>query len=186
MNELNVHNVMPISYVNGPGKRFVIWTQGCPRSCAGCFNPDSQSFIKKEIISVDELYEKIISVDGIEGATISGGEPFSQACALSLLMRKVHDRGLSVICYTGYELEEIKCAGSSEWNLLLNQIDLLIDGPFVNSEKCLESMRGSSNQRLHFLSDRIDSSVILNASRSFEITIDCEGSITQTGFPDVI
>ena len=149
---LNLMGYVDESAVNGPGCRAVIWVQGCLQKCPGCFNPSSQSFEINQLISVDNLVEKIISNPNHEGVTFSGGEPFWQASALADLARKLKAEGLNVMSYTGFTLERLQSeyapAGSQD---LLSQLDILIDGPYLRSQKinAVNSPVGSSNQRIH-------------------------------------
>ena len=66
------------SVVNGPGERFVLWLQGCPFRCRGCFNPAFLPFAGGRRVLVAEMAERILSVPGVEGVTYSGGEPMAQ------------------------------------------------------------------------------------------------------------
>ena len=149
---INLHNFLARSRANGPGERAIIWVQGCPRKCAGCFNPKSQEFTARELVTVDELENRIMAIKGIDGVTFSGGEPFEQAKALAELAKKIHNLGLTVVCYTGYTVGQLRQANREDWNTLLSEVDLLIDGPFIQSERCYEPYRGSLNQKFYFLS----------------------------------
>lgn len=155
----------------GPGLRYVIWVQGCPFHCPHCETPEGRSFELKNIMSVDELAEDIISRHEIDGITISGGEPFEQADALALLLRKVHESRpeLTVISYTGYQYEQLK---SESANAYLSELDLLIDGPYIHELNDNKGIRGSLNQRLIFLTNRLhdDEDILINGKRKLEIT----------------
>ena len=76
-----VHSMLRRSAVNGPGERAVIWLQGCDLGCRGCWNPYSHAFDRGRDRPVEEVGEWILSCAGIEGVTVSGGEPFQQARA---------------------------------------------------------------------------------------------------------
>lgn len=136
----------------GPGSRYGIWVAGCHRNCPGCIAPDAQDMTKGEAIDTGALAWKIIVSDA-EGITISGGEPFLQAQALAELLRIVRGkRDLGVIVYTGYLLEELNDVPHARE--LLDQTDLLIDGPYIQELDDSKSLRGSSNQRAIPLTDR--------------------------------
>src|SRR6476646_9130931 len=104
---VNVARTLPRSAANGPGERFVVWVQGCPRACPGCWNPDTWAFERRDLREVDDLIAEVLSTDGIEGVTFTGGEPFAQARALAEIARAVRATGLSVFVFTGYELDEL-------------------------------------------------------------------------------
>lgn len=181
----NLHNFVTQSRANGPGERAVIWAQGCPRKCPGCFNPDTHSFAKRELVTVEELESRILAIKGIDGVTFSGGEPFEQARELAKLAKRLHKHELSVVCYTGYTLEELKAGNRKEWNDLLGQVDLLIDGPYVQEMRCHEPYRGSANQRLILLTNRIRSEEVFGNNQTAEFTLGADGTVEQTGFPEL-
>jgi anaerobic ribonucleoside-triphosphate reductase activating protein len=140
--KLNVARTLCRSAANGPGERFVVWAQGCPLACPGCWNPDTWSFERRVLRDVDELAAEIVSVDGIEGVTFTGGEPFAQARALAQLGRRVKYRGLSVFVFTGYDLNELSSEPARE---LLAVADVLVAGRYIMAERTLDMpWRGSS------------------------------------------
>lgn len=185
MPRVNLHDFVPRSRANGPGERAVVWVQGCPRRCPGCFNPDTLPFVTKQLVTVDELESRILAQEGIDGVTFSGGEPFAQAGALAELAKKLHEHGLTVVCYTGYTLKQLKAGNRSDWNALLSEVDLLIDGPFTQEQRCHEPYRGSANQILHLLTNRIRLEEVHGQSQTAEFTLCAGGDIQQTGFPEL-
>jgi anaerobic ribonucleoside-triphosphate reductase activating protein len=150
---LNVAAWEERSIVNGPGERFVLWVQGCPFRCRGCFNPDYLKFNERPGFRVGELAERIKSVNGIEGVTYSGGEPMAHAKALYFLSRELKKVELTIVCYSGYTLEELKGLDDPWVDRLLSCIDVLIDGRYDRLKPANLPLRGSSNQRVHFLTN---------------------------------
>lgn len=181
---LNIMGYVDESEVNGPGCRAVIWVQGCLRECPGCFNPESWSFEINQLVSVDSLAEKILSNPHNQGVTFSGGEPFWQAAALANLARKVKAAGLNVMSFSGFTLEQLQSeyapAGSQE---LLEQLDILIDGPYVQSLaiNSPDSPVSSSNQRVHVFNPALQDNISW-ASNQIEIHIFKDGSRLVTGY----
>jgi len=109
------------------------------------------------LIAIDALSLQIIASPDIEGLTISGGEPFSQAQALVSLLEKIKTkRDLGVIIYTGYYSDELRqsAADNKAITELLNLTDLLIDGPYIETLNDGLSLRGSANQNLHLITQR--------------------------------
>jgi anaerobic ribonucleoside-triphosphate reductase activating protein len=100
---------------------------------------------------VDDLARRILRVPGIEGVTYSGGEPMCQAAALAQLSTILRRSGLTIVSYTGYTLSELRRDGGPGVESLLAQVDILIDGPFRQSEATSRRWRGSRNQQTHFL-----------------------------------
>ncbi len=139
------------SIVDGPGYRFVIFTQGCPHHCEGCQNPhtlDSQGGYES---TTNKLLAAIGKNPLLAGVTFSGGEPFCQPVPLAAIARAVHDRGLNVVTYTGYTIEALmpKAESHPEIHALLTQSDYLVDGPFLLAQRTLSlPFRGSRNQRI--------------------------------------
>ena len=95
------------SFVDGPGIRFTIFTQGCPHNCKGCHNPQTHDFNGGELVDTAELLEKAKANPLLDGVTFSGGEPFCQAEALAELGKELKAAGLNIITYTGYTFEHL-------------------------------------------------------------------------------
>lgn len=181
---LNIMGYVDESEVNGPGYRAVVWVQGCQRECPGCFNLGSWSFEVNQLISVESLAEKIQSNPKNQGVTFSGGEPFWQAPALAQLAKCLKEKGLNVMSFTGFTLKELQSEQAPEGAKdLLEQLDILVDGPFVEAQKINDSnsLVSSRNQRVHLLNS--DFKDELNwASDQIEIHILKDGSRIITGF----
>lgn len=148
---LRVNGIVEESIVDGPGLRFVIFTQGCLHGCKGCHNPDTHSLEGGYLVDIQTLMQQFTENPLLAGITLSGGEPFLQAEALSALAAEVRALGKNVLVYTGYVYEELlrKRAADSHIDRLLELTDILIDGPYVEELRNLDlSYRGSSNQRI--------------------------------------
>ncbi len=155
MNEytLNVAKIEENSSIVGPGNRFVLWLQGCSIKCKGCINQDFIPDKHAQIIKIKELYKKIISVQNIEGITYSGGEPFDQAEGLYYLSLLLKKKGFTIMSYSGYTIEEISKSEDKFKPLLLSCLDILIDGRYIEEKSKFLLWRGSSNQKIHFLTN---------------------------------
>ena len=162
----------------GPGVRFCVWVQGCPRRCPGCMSPETQPLDGGEWIDEETLVARMRPFD-FEGLTISGGEPILQSpglLRLILLLRAERDAG--VILYTGYTLEELKSKGDPDVLALLGQVDALIDGPYIQALDDDGALRGSSNQRIHFFTDRyraLEAAFGVPGAREQQMQIDDQG-----------
>lgn len=181
---LNIMGYVDESEVNGPGKRAVIWVQGCKRECPGCFNPASWSFEPNQVVAIDELVEKITRNPLNEGVTFSGGEPFWQAPALAELAQRLKAKGLNVMSFSGLTLQQLRSPKAPPGaRALLAQLDLLIDGPYVESLAIHDptSPVSSRNQQVRVFNpefrDRIDW-----ASDQMEIHVLKDGTRIITGF----
>ena len=187
MSVLNLAGFLPRSEVNGAGIRAVVWVQGCPFRCRGCFNERFQSFSPAMVIPVDRLAGTILALPGIDGVTFSGGEPFAQAGPLAALGEQLRRAGLTIVTYTGYTDEQLAEGDDPAWPALLAITDLLITGPYVAELAAADPLTGSSNQQVIPLGTKIPVSqkgAHPDVSRSrTEFTIAPDGSITTTGFP---
>ena len=147
-NKIKIAGIVEESIVDGPGIRFVIFTQGCPHKCVGCHNPQTHDFNMGRYENIDKLAQKIDENPLLSGITLSGGEPFLQSLELSKLIEKIKNKNLNVITYTGFTYEELIQSENKEVLDLLNKTDILIDGKFILDLKDENLMfRGSSNQR---------------------------------------
>ncbi len=137
---MRIAGILPCSFVNGDGIRFVIFTQGCRHYCKGCQNPETWDFDGGTEISVEELARLIKTKKHIDGITLSGGDPFYQQDECVKLLKLLP--GVSVWAYTGFRYEEIK---DTE---LAKMCDVIVDGQYIEELKCEGQMYGSSNQRI--------------------------------------
>lgn len=139
----------------GPGKRAVLWVWGCSRGCPGCLASLFNGAPETASVSMESVAAGLLESTNIEGITLSGGEPFEQATALTLLVQKLRRkrRELSFCCYSGFTLDELK-SGTPDQQALLAELDILIDGPYRREYAADLLWRGSSNQRVHFLTNR--------------------------------
>lgn len=139
-----------------PGRaRAVVWVQGCPLRCSGCISTEYLPFEGGTPMATRTLVDRLFALDGLDGVTFSGGEPFAQAAALVDLVDRLRAAGdWSVMSYTGHTIEWLEARGTPAQRALLDRLDLLVDGPYVERLHRPLLWRGSSNQRIHVLSDR--------------------------------
>ena len=146
---MRVANIVQDSIVDGPGLRFVIFTQGCTHHCPGCHNPETHDPAGGREIPAEELISLLYKNPLTEGITLSGGEPFLQAVDCARLAAAAHQAGLTVWTYSGYRYETLRDEGNADWIALLAETDVLVDGPYLEQERSYGlSFRGSRNQRL--------------------------------------
>ncbi len=132
---------------DGPGFRTSIYCAGCAHHCPGCHNPQSWDFAGGREMTVDELFD-IIAADEFSNVTFSGGDPMYQVEAFTALARRIKsETGKTIWCYTGFTYEKI--AADPRLSAILPYLDVLVDGPFIESLRDPElHFRGSSNQRI--------------------------------------
>ena len=171
-----------LSKVNGPGVRFVLWTQGCSKGCSECFNPETWSNNIFKEYSPKQILELIKDFE-VDGVTISGGDPLEQEDELLELLFLLKEIKLpkGIILFTGFSRNEIRENPIREE--CLRYIDVLIDGRYEKNLKVDFSLRGSSNQEFYFFSNKISSSELV-FDQEIEIS-SLEGDIMMTGFPNI-
>jgi anaerobic ribonucleoside-triphosphate reductase activating protein len=150
---MRLSGITPESLVDGPGLRYVIFTQGCPHQCPHCHNPETwdndagKEYSVKQVIRFLKQQKKTK-----QGVTFSGGEPFLQAAGLAEVAQAARQINWDVVTYTGYTYEELIRLindGSDGVEALLSASDILIDGKYIYEFHSIElPFRGSSNQRM--------------------------------------
>lgn len=176
-----IHKILKHTKVEGPGLRYCIWFQGCSRHCKDCWAKATWDKNGGYEIDLQELLNDILTTKEIEGVTFLGGEPFEQPEALEFLCRNIKTAGLSVLCFTGGKIEDLKISHPQ----ILNNIDLLIDGEFeVKNKDFSRPWVGSSNQRYHFLTDKYNEEILQKYKNKVEINIQKNGLIFMNGMGD--
>lgn len=160
---MRLADIVADSIVDGPGLRLTVFTQGCPHACPACHNPETHNPKGGEDYPLEALIAKLSQNQLTEGLTLSGGEPFLQAEECARLAQAAHKLGFSVWTYTGYQYEVLQSAGREEWDFLLAQTDVLVDGPYLDAQREYAlRFRGSRNQRLIDLKQsRVKGKVVL-------------------------
>ena len=136
--------------VLGPGKRIGIWFCGCPHKCKGCSNPELWSLndrYKTTPETVFNIVSKIAKENQVDGFTISGGDPFYQKEELKIFLEMIKNINDDILIFTGYEISDFD-------NEDLKNIAVLIDGKYIEELNNNCALRGSSNQRIHILSEK--------------------------------
>ena len=167
---LRIALVTTHSRVLGPGVRCVVWFQGCSLNCRGCIAAEMNAAPPLVTTTPVALADWCGSIRGIQGVTLSGGDPF--------------DQPLDVMLYTGRTLSQLRASECPDVATILTLVDILIDGPYVESLNDGIGWRGSSNQRVHYLSD---SSVFEpdggEENRRLEVKLDAKGALSVVGLP---
>lgn len=143
--KIRIAGLVPESFVDGDGIRFAIFFQGCFHACEGCHNPETHDVNGGFIVDTNEIIANIKKNPLLNGITLTGGEPLLQIAPAIEIARATQLLGLNVWCYTGFDFENLPQNAIP----LLNFVDVLIDGKFIESQRDLElPFRGSSNQRV--------------------------------------
>jgi len=181
---LRIHAMLRKSRANGPGVRTVLWLQGCPFRCPECFNPGLRDPAGGRSITVETLLHRIKSIRGIEGISISGGEPTEQIPGLVILLERVRkETDLSILLFSGRTMKDILCLPQGE--RLISLIDVLVDGPYDPS--CANppgAWPSSASQTIHILSPRYALSDF-SSLPALELIITEDGEVVQSGLGTV-
>ena len=148
---MNYHKIEKTSIANGPGVRCVLWAAGCRCKCPGCHNPETWDFNSGKPFdetAKQELFDAL-SKPWIQGLTFSGGNAIDSPYQIFLLAKEIRSKfpNKDIWLYSGYTYEQI--AQSREKFEVLRYIDVLVDGPYIESQRDVTlAFRGSKNQRL--------------------------------------
>lgn len=168
-----------MTYANGPGARCCLWLQGCSLACPGCFNPETHSFKTDGFYDVVEVFRWIQNTQGIEGLTVTGGEPLEQAdqiLELLTLVRKKTD--LSILLFTGFSFEEVEQMPC--FKRLQSVIDVMIAGRYIARNPQPSSFARSANKTIHYFSSRYGEADLEIVPVS-EVVISPSGELALTG-----
>lgn len=146
---------------NGPGIRVSLFVQGCNRHCDGCFNPETWDYGKGQIFNrrIQELFLDLGKEKKITGFSILGGEPLDQDERMLELIKKIKERypDKTIWMWTGHTYEDL----TDKQMEIVKLIDVLVDGPFIISQKCPgKRFRGSMNQRIIDIKKTLESGTI--------------------------
>lgn len=186
MQSMQIAQVVACTEAEGPGKRFAVWFQGCPLRCPGCCNPEFLPFQGGQTRTLEEMtawIQRAKEESGIEGITLLGGEPFAHAAPAVDLARASRQMGLSVMVFSGYTIEELGSRPEPEAGELLALTDILVDGPYQREHPdTLRRWIGSTNQRIHFLTNRYSYDEEWRSKNTLEIRVRGR-EISINGFP---
>lgn len=182
-NKLRIGALLGCSEANGPGKRFVIWMQGCEKACRKCINPQFQDIKGGYEISFKTLFKKIknsIEDYGIEGITFSGGEPLYQAKCLYMFVKKIKRKlDIDIFMFTGFTYDELNQVQKDIWDMC----NIIVSGKYIYDRKCdTGHWLSSSNQKLS-LNPKFEGRNVTNKISS-EINIKEDGTVVITGLID--
>ena len=180
---LNIAAISARTQALGPGVRAVVWVQGCPLNCPGCLAPQWIPFTPALRLTPLEILEQL-DLESVRGLTFSGGEPMEQAAGLAALARLARQKKeLDLICFTGYRHERLlRNPPNAGVAALLSEVDVLVDGPFIQSRNDSVGLRGSSNQRIIHLTSRLKEYDLETSTRNVEITVR-DGELAFIGIP---
>ena len=147
METISILEIVEDTTVDGPGFRTSVYSSGCPHRCPGCHNPQSWEIDNGHPVETEEIL-KIILADPFADVTFTGGDPMFQPQGFAELAQAIRENSTKNIwCYTGYRFEDL--LQNPAQKALLEQIDVLVDGRFIDALKNDElRFRGSSNQRI--------------------------------------
>ncbi|GGM47992.1 4Fe-4S cluster-binding domain-containing protein [Dactylosporangium sucinum] len=174
--DLTLHGVLRRSRANGPGERLVVWVQGCSLGCPGCFNPGTHP-ARGTARSVDDLVATALA-DGVEGVTLSGGEPLEQPAPVAAFGAALRPTGLGLIVLTGFTRAEIERDPARR--AAVADADLVVAGRYQRRRHLGARLRGSANKEYWWRTARYRAAD-LEALPDLEVLIAADGTVTTTG-----
>ena len=141
---INIHRyeVVENEHLYGPGKRLLLFTQGCSLRCRGCTNQHLWEFGKGIDVTIDEVLNQCIDLDGI---TLHGGEPLDQAEPLCKLIDVLKSKGKTIVLFTGYTYKELNAIQRRVWL----KSDIVVSGRYDETRRDIYlQFRGSRNQKV--------------------------------------
>ena len=170
---MHVGEVMTADVANGEGMRVSVFVSGCRNHCKGCFQPQTWDFNygREYTPEIEQFIIDELSKSYYDGITILGGDPMepeNQEPVLRLLRRikkELSDKNVWV--YTGYVYDRDLVPGGKRFvdgvtRELLESIDILIDGRFVEELKNLMlNFRGSGNQRIIKMTETLETGKVV-------------------------
>lgn len=176
-----VHATLSRSAANGPGTRFVVWTQGCTLGCEGCFNPETHGpgGAARDVRDVaGEALREARRPGGVEGVTVSGGEPLEQPAQLRAFCALVRPSGLGIVVLSGFSRAEI--AANPELLAAVQDVDMVVAGRYNRRLHLGSGLRGSSNKEYWAITPRYSADDFAAVPES-EIVISADGTVAVTG-----
>lgn len=177
-------NIKKNDIANGEGVRVSLFVSGCRNRCKNCFNPETWNFDygKEFTVEVEQEIFSALAPSWINGLTILGGEPFEveNQRALVSFIKRVRNQfpNKTIWMYSGYLFDseilnqsgKVHCEVTNE---IINNIDVLVDGKFVEELKNLSlKFRGSTNQRIILVQESLNKGEVvlspLNAYKEFK------------------
>jgi len=185
----NISKIVPNSFVDGPGKRTVVFFQGCTLACKGCQSKHLWPHTPAYVVNVPDLVDTIVNISRGKQVAVSGGECMQQPAALEALVVGLKKEGMHVVVYTGYSWEELHAnSAGTPWAAtlanILSNIDVLVDGRFqLESDDDFVTWRGSRNQRPIDVQETLRTGVLTVLDWDNEIVLTEDGSIVApSGF----
>lgn len=154
----------------GPGERVVVWTSGCSKRCDGCSNPELWVKSSGQRMPVEALARQLFDLGASRGVgrmTLTGGDPLEQFNAILELLEMVRPQFFDVLVYTGFDFDQLASeVGQERLNRFSSLADVIVDGPYVDAlNEGGDCLRGSSNQRVIYLNDALESEYAACLSR---------------------
>lgn len=166
---LRILNITAPDINNGNGCRVTLWVAGCKHHCKGCHNQWTWNFDQGKIFLIDrrDIFKELaywLDKEYIEGLTLSGGDPLCQdndgLCELYSIIEWFKNRypEKNIWLYTGYTKEEIDNSNNHMMQKIINSIDILVDGPYIEELRdiCHTPFRGSTNQRIIYINKKYE------------------------------
>lgn len=178
------HTAKGVTDTLGPGRRSVVWVQGCTIHCPGCIVPETWGSAEGTLLDPVDLARSLLDDDPQAGLTVSGGEPSEQPSGVADLLETAHERGRTTWVYTGRIVEDLLASDDPQMLRMLASVDVLVDGRYDADRADARAYRGSANQRTLRLTDAISLRDATNgAAGRVDLRVDDTGQLLVVGIP---
>ena len=178
------HTAFGVTDTLGPGRRSVVWVQGCSIHCDGCIVPESWGARGGTLVEPARLARDLLEADTAD-LTVSGGEPTEQPAGVAMLLEEAHRLRRTTWVYTGRVLDDLVEEAEPDVLRMLAATDVLVDGPFVRSLAGGVGYRGSRNQRIIRLTEAISLEELSGgAPGKVEVRLDGDDGLVVIGVPE--
>ena len=175
---INIHRyeVVENEHLYGPGKRLLLFTQGCSLRCKGCTNQHLWEFGKGIDVTIEEILNRCTDLDGI---TLHGGEPLDQANVLVELIKKLKQQGKTVILFTGYIFKELNKVQKQAWL----SSDMVVSGRYEEEKRNIYlQFRGSTNQKVFVHKGKYKNYKVKDGKTVALLSLNENGEMQSRGF----
>ena len=173
------HSFEENEHLYGPGKRLLLFTQGCSIRCKGCVNSHLWNFGEGTDATTTEIV-RLCEAEDIEGITLHGGEPLDQAEGLLEIAKLLKTKSKTVILFTGYTYKELSLKSQRAlWRIS----DIVVSGRYDESKRNIYlQFRGSTNQKIYCHEGKYKDYKINDGETVAILRLDQKGNMTRRGF----
>ena len=176
MIRIDSYTIEENEHLYGPGRRLILFCQGCSLHCQGCVNKHLWDFEGGHEIEIEEI---IALCNDLDGLTLHGGEPLDQADEIITLVRLLKSKAKTIVLFTGYTYAELEAIQKEIWEIS----DIVVSGRYEQEKRNIYlQFRGSSNQKVYTHKGKYKNYKISDGKSVALINIKNDGNVDVKGF----